>query len=107
MVLAGLAVSADATAQQANQPNFLILVADDMGYTDIGSYGGEIATPALDQLAREGVRFAHFYVSPTCSPTRSMLLSGTDMHVAGLGNMDTLLAPNQLGEPGYEAVLNH
>ena len=106
MVLSGSAAAEDASAQQAQRPNFLLLVADDMGYTDLGSYGGEIATPVLDQLARDGVRFTEFYVSPTCSPTRSMLLSGTDMHVAGLGNMLSMTAPNQLGQPGYEGVLN-
>jgi len=103
----GLFSGTDLSAQQTNRPNFLVLVADDMGFSDLGSYGGEIATPVLDQLARDGVRFTEFYVSPTCSPTRSMLLSGTDMHVAGLGNMDTMLAPNQLGQPGYEGYLNH
>ena len=106
MALSGVAAAEDATARQAKRPNFLLLVADDMGFTDLGSYGGEIATPVLDQLARDGMRMTEFYVSPTCSPTRSMLLSGTDMHVAGLGNMDTLLAPNQIGQPGYEGVLN-
>ena len=107
LVLGVSTAAATTTAQQARRPNFLLLVADDMGFTDLGSYGGEIATPVLDQLARAGVRFTDFYVSPTCSPTRSMLLSGTDMHAAGLGNMDTLLAPNQLGQPGYEGDLNH
>jgi len=106
MVLGGVAAANDATAQETERPNFLILVADDMGFSDLSSYGGEIATPVLDQLALDGVRFTEFYVSPTCSPTRSMLLSGTDMHVAGLGNMENLLAPNQLGQPGYEGVLN-
>jgi arylsulfatase len=106
LALGSVAAANDATAQEAERPNFLILVADDMGFSDLSSYGGEIATPILDQLARDGVRFTEFYVSPTCSPTRSMLLSGTDMHVAGLGNMENLLAPNQLGQPGYEGVLN-
>ncbi len=106
MVLGVGVATRDATAQQDSRPNFLILVADDMGYSDLSSYGGEIATPVLDQLAREGIRYTQFYVSPTCSPTRSMLLSGTDMHAAGLGNMASLLAPNQCGQPGYEGVLN-
>ena len=75
VALSGAAVADDTTAQQSKRPNILLLVADDMGYTDLGSYGGEIATPVLDQLARDGMRFTEFYVSPTCSPTRSMLLS--------------------------------
>jgi len=95
-----------AVAQQRERPNFLVIVADDMGYSDLGSYGGEINTPVLDDLAQQGMRFTDFYVSPTCSVTRSMLLSGTDNHVAGLGNMGELLAPNQVGQPGYEGVLN-
>ncbi len=94
------------TGQTNKRPNFLLIVADDLGYSDLGSYGGEIHTPVLDQLAQQGVRYTDFYVSPTCSVTRSMLLSGTDNHVAGLGNMGELLAPNQMGKPGYEGVLN-
>ena len=93
-------------AAQMNRPNFLLIVADDLGYSDLGSYGGEINTSVLDGLAQQGVRFTDFYVSPTCSVTRSMLLSGTDNHIAGLGNMGELNAPNQMGQPGYEGVLN-
>jgi len=94
------------TGQKNKRPNFLLIVADDLGYSDLGSYGGEINTPVLDKLAQHGVRYTDFYVSPTCSVTRSMLLSGTDNHVAGLGNMGELNAPNQIGKPGYEGVLN-
>jgi len=94
------------TVQKDNRPNILLIVADDLGYSDLGSYGGEINTPVLDNLAREGVRYTNFYVAPTCSVTRSMLLSGTDNHIAGLGNMGEFLAPNQMGKPGYEGVLN-
>ncbi len=102
-----LLLCADASvAQQSERPNFLVIVADDMGYSDLGSYGGEINTPVLDELAQQGMRYTNFYVSPTCSVTRSMLLSGTDNHIAGLGNMGELLAPNQMGQPGYEGVLN-
>ncbi|MCK5467706.1 MAG: sulfatase-like hydrolase/transferase, partial [Cyclobacteriaceae bacterium] len=95
-----------AVAQQSKRPNILLIVADDMGYSDLGCYGGEINTPVLDNLANKGVRYTNFYASPTCSVTRSMLLSGTDNHIAGLGNMGELLAPNQVGKPGYEGVLN-
>lgn len=94
------------SGQKNKKPNFLLIVADDMGYSDLGSYGGEIKTPVLDDLAQQGMRYTDFYVSPTCSVTRSMLLSGTDNHVAGLGNMGEAIAPNQVGKPGYEGVLN-
>ncbi len=109
LLVAGIVVGFAGTgmaAQQGKRPNFLLIVADDLGFSDLGSYGGEINTPVLDNLAQRGVRYTNFYVSPTCSVTRSMLLTGTDNHVAGLGNMRELLAPNQVGQPGYEGVLN-
>ena len=81
-------------------------MADDMGWTDIGSFGSEIETPHLDALAQQGATFTDFHVSVSCSPTRSMLLSGTDNHIAGLGNMGEMLAPEQRGKPGYEGHLN-
>jgi len=89
-----------------SRPNILIIVADDLGYTDLGVFGSEITTPNLDALAREGTIFTNFYVSPNCSPTRAMLLSGTDSHLAGLGNMSELIAQNQQGQPGYEGHLS-
>jgi arylsulfatase len=104
--VSGLFIETVVAAQQSKRPNILLIVADDMGYSDLGSYGGEINTPVLDKLANKGMRYTDFYVSPTCSVTRSMLLSGTDNHVAGLGNMSAYNTPNQVGQPGYEGVLN-
>ena len=77
------------------KPNILLIIADDMGYSDITCFGGEVQTPNLDALAKSGIRATNFYVAPTCSPTRSMLLSGCDHHVAGFGNMDELAGPKQ------------
>ena len=88
------------------RPNILLVIADDLGFTDIGSYGGEIDTPHLDALAQQGVQFTDFHVSISCSPTRSMLLSGNDNHVVGLGNMGGLITDKQKGQPGYEGHLN-
>jgi arylsulfatase len=88
------------------KPNILLIIADDMGYSDLGCFGGEIKTPHLDALAGRGVRASNFYVGPTCSPTRSMLLTGCDHHVAGFGNMDEFAGPEQKGKPGYEGYLN-
>ncbi len=67
------------------QPNILLLVADDLGYADLGSYGGDIETPNIDKLAENGIRFSRFHTSPLCAPTRAMLLSGNDNHIAGMG----------------------
>ena len=64
-----------------------MIVADDLGFSDLGAFGGEIATPNLDALAYGGVRFTDFHTASACSPTRSMLLTGTDHHVAGIGTM--------------------
>jgi arylsulfatase len=88
--------------------NVLILMADDLGFSDLGCYGSEIATPVLDALASTGIVFSDFHTAPTCSPTRAMLLTGVDHHLAGMGNMYEFLnsAPAQLGKPGYEGHLN-
>lgn len=92
-------------APASPRPNFLIIVADDLGFSDIGAFGGEISTPNLDALAARGLKLTSFHTAPTCSPTRSMLLTGLDHHEAGVGNMAEVLAPNQVGKPGYEGVL--
>jgi len=94
------------TAAADTRPNILLIVADDLGYSDLGAFGGEIDTPHLDQLVRDGRILTSHYVGATCSPTRSMLMSGTDNHLAGLGNMAELLTPSQVGQPGYEGYLN-
>ncbi len=88
------------------QPNILLIVADDMGYSDIGAFGGEIATPTLDNLAKDGLRLSNFHVLPTCSPTRSVLLSGVDNHLAGMGTMGEFKTPEMEDYPGYAGYLN-
>jgi arylsulfatase len=93
-------------AQPAPRPNILLIVADDMGYSDASPYGGEIFTPNIASLANQGVMFSNFHMAPTCTPSRSMLLTGVDSHLVGVGNMKELLADNQRGRPGYEGGLN-
>jgi len=102
----GEAAVAGPRERQAQRPNFLLIVADDLGWSDLGSFGGEIDTPNLDALALAGVRFTGFHTAPTCSPTRSMLLSGVDNHQAGIGTMAEALTPETRGRPGYEGYLN-
>lgn len=92
-------------AALAAQPSFLIVVADDLAYADIGAFGGEIETPNLDRLAREGNRLDNFHAGATCSPSRAMLLTGTDAHRAGLGTMSELVTPSQRGRPAYRGTL--
>jgi arylsulfatase A-like enzyme len=98
--------SASTASAPIRSPNILLIVADDLGFSDLGSFGGEIETPNLDALSADGIRFSQFYASPMCSTTRSMLLTGVDNHLAGLGNMAERLSDNQRGQPGYEGRLN-
>ncbi|KAM5349808.1 hypothetical protein ACJ41O_006313 [Fusarium nematophilum] len=93
----------------SKRPNFLIIVADDLGFSDLGCYGSEIKTPHLDKLAQGGVRMTNFHTAAACSPTRSMLFSGTDNHIAGLGEMVEYMMPFKeyfQEKPGYEGYLN-
>ena len=68
----------------ATRPNILLIVADDLGYSDVGVYGSEIATPNIDSLAGEGLMLTQFHVSPNCGPTRGAMMTGVDPHRAGM-----------------------
>ena len=110
-LLTALALLSPATlgaqAAQPKRPNIVILLADDWGFSDVGAFGGEIATPNIDALAAKGVRFSNFHVAGSCSPTRAMLQTGVINHRAGLGNMPETIPPEHLGKPGYETHLNN
>lgn len=89
-------------------PNYITLLVDDMGFSDIGINGGEISTPNIDQLASEGIILDEFYAAPTSTPSRGMLFTGKDNHQSGVGNMAGWIADReeQIGQPGYEGVLS-
>ena len=87
--------AAGVQAPTAKQPNIILIMADDMGYSDIGCYGSEIKTPVLDQLAESGLRLTQFYNTSRCCPTRAALLTGLYSHQAGIGLMT--------GDRGYDA----
>ena len=106
VVLAFLCACSAAEQALQPRPNILLIVADDLGYAELGAYGGEIDTPTIDGLAKSGVRYTSFYAHSNCSPTRAMLFSGVDSHLAGLGAMLLAIGPNQTGQPGYEGHLN-
>jgi arylsulfatase A-like enzyme len=95
-----------AVAAATQRPNILFILADDLGYADLGVFGSEIPTPNLDQLANTGMLLTDFYANMTCSPTRAMLMSGTDNHLAGMGVMGAPTRDDQKGKPGYEGYLN-
>lgn len=90
----------------STRPNIVVIVADDLGYSDLGAFGGEIATPNLDALAASGTRFANFHVAGECSPTRAMLLTGLNSHRSGVGAMRESVPPELEGRPGYLTVLD-
>ncbi|WP_313632694.1 arylsulfatase [Massilia timonae] len=94
-----------APAAPAKRPNILFIMADDLGYSDIGAFGGEIDTPNLDALARDGRVLSNHHTGPVCAITRAMLISGTDHHLVGMGSQG---APRdeRKGAPGYEGYLN-
>lgn len=92
------------------RPNFLVILADDLGFSDISCYGSEIKTPNIDSLAAEqnSLRFTSFHVAAACSPTRSMLLSGVEHHLTGLGQLAEVIrnSPAYQGAPGHEGFFN-
>ena len=97
LALVGIATVASAD----DRPNIIVIMSDDMGYSDLGCYGGEIATPTLDKLAENGLRFTQFYNTARCCPTRACLLTGLYPHQAGVGHM---MEDRKL--PGYRGELN-
>ena len=94
------AASAQAAAQPDTRPNVVVVLLDDMGWSDIGPFGSEIATPHLDALAARGVRFTQFYATPRCSPTRASLLTGLYSHQAGMGHLDNVIRRGSIGTTG-------
>ena len=93
-------------AQPPVRPNFLIVILDDIGFTDLGAYGSEMRTPHIDAEAGRGLMFSGFRAGPTCAPTRAMLMTGVDSHLTGVPTLEHLMLPEQLGQPGHEGELN-
>lgn len=96
-----MALAFATTAIEAARPNIVVIMVDDMGFSDIGPYGSEIATPHLDALAENGVRFSQFYNTGRCCPTRASLLTGLYSHQSGIGWMTS-----DQNEPGYRGQLS-
>jgi arylsulfatase len=106
LALAACTSKEPAVAAGEDRPNFIIVLLDDTGFADLGAYGSEVATPNIDRLAAEGVQFTNYHTAATCSPTRSMLLTGVDNHLTGMGNMIEIMADNQWDQPGYEGYMS-
>jgi arylsulfatase/uncharacterized sulfatase len=89
----------------AKPPNIVLILIDDAGYTDLGAYGSEVATPTIDALAASGTKFANFHASPMCAPSRAMLLTGVDSHTAGVANLPESTPPEHRANPAYQGRL--
>ena len=87
-------------------PNIVLILADDLGFSDLGSYGSEIDTPNLDGIAAQGMRFANFHTAASCAPTRAMLLTGVDSHIAGVANIIEAIPDYQATSPAYQGALD-
>lgn len=108
LTLAGC-LPAFAQAQEQNhasRPNIVLIMADDLGYTDLGAYGSEVRTPHIDALAARGAMLTNYHTSPLCSPSRAMLMTGVESHRAGLGNLPETTPVRFRGEPAYLGRLN-
>src|SRR5262245_43579820 len=95
------AATAPAQGPPKKRPNIVVILADDLGYSDLGCYGGEIRTPHLDKLAANGLRFTNFFNTARCCPSRAALLTGLYPHQAGVGHM-----VENAKQPGYEGQLS-
>ncbi len=97
--------SMPAQGAESARPNIVFILADDLGYTDIASYGSEVHTPALDALAAQGTSFTNYHTAANCAPARAMLLTGVDSHLAGVPNIPEMLSPAQRRHENYQGVL--
>ena len=104
-LLAVLVALAVLSVEASNRPNIVFLLADDLGYTDIAPYGSEVKTPALSKLAEAGIRFTNYHTAANCAPSRAMLLTGVNNHLAGIPNIPEMLAPEQMVHENYQGVL--
>lgn len=98
----GLVPAAEA---RSTAPNIVLVLLDDVGYTDFGAFGGEIPTPNIDALAQRGVRFSNFHATPMCAPSRAMLMTGLDSHTAGVANLPETTPPEHRDLPAYQGRL--
>ncbi|MDX2130329.1 MAG: arylsulfatase [Chloroherpetonaceae bacterium] len=104
--LTNLVFSQD-TLTTNSKPNIVLILVDDSGLMDFGAFGGEARTPNIDRLAGGGIMFTYMHTSPVCSPSRAMLLTGTDSHLAGVANLPEFLPEEYQSIEGYEGVLNN
>lgn len=99
-------VRAAGESEGEKRPNVLLILADDLGYSDLGHYGSEISTPNIDALAREGISFSNFHAAANCAPSRAMLMTGVNNHIAGVGTIPEMVPAELQNHPAYQGVLS-
>ena len=98
------AVARIANEDSFKRPNIVLILADDLGFTDLSSYGSEIRTPTIDRLAESGVKFSNYHTSASCAPSRAMILTGVNNHLAGVPNIpEALPGVHERGQDGPSA----
>lgn len=101
------AISVHITFAQSTPPNIVLILVDDAGLMDFGAFGGEAQTPNIDKLAEKGMMFTNMHASPVCAPSRAMLMTGSDSHLAGVANLPEMLPKKYQEVEGYAGVLNN
>ncbi|MCB1647693.1 MAG: arylsulfatase, partial [Pseudomonadales bacterium] len=96
---------AETNQERRQRPNIVFLLADDLGFSDLGAYGSEVSTPNIDALANSGVRFSNYHTAANCAPARAMLLTGVNNHLAGVPNIPEMIPPEQQVHDNYRGVL--
>jgi arylsulfatase A-like enzyme len=105
-IASGLTIQALAESLETDRPNIVLILADDLGFTDISPFGSEISTPNIASLAKAGVSFTNYHTAGSCAPARAMLLTGVDSHRNGVPNIPEALPPEQKGFENYLGVLS-
>lgn len=106
LITAGLTFAYSQTDSVKANPNIVLILVDDSGLMDFGAFGGEARTPNIDRLAQDGFMFTNMHASPVCAPSRAMLITGTDSHLAGVANLPEMLPDEYQTKPGYRGELN-
>ena len=107
LLLLSMALGQSALVKAQESPNIVLILADDLGFTDLASYGSEIHTPSISALAEQGVSFTNYHTGANCAPSRAMLLTGVDSHRSGVPNIPEMIPPEQSQHSHYSGTLGH
>jgi arylsulfatase/uncharacterized sulfatase len=106
-LLVALGLGFQGAVAQPTRPNVVLILADDLGFSDIAPFGSEISTPSLSALAERGIRFSNYHTAASCAPTRGMLLTSVDSHRNGVANIPETIPPEQAEHASYRGTLGH